>query len=92
MDLLKKMLILKGFSIIEDMFSVIDFKKYVLHQRVGITESISEYIETNDLSRTILASEFVSHVQDENLKFSDFDDVTKRNFKNLFNKLGSYLT
>jgi len=86
-----KILVLKGFNIIEDMFSAIDFKKYVLHQRIGITESISEYIETNELSRTILASEFVSHIQDQNVKFSDFDDVTRKNFKTLFDKLGTFL-
>ncbi len=87
-----RLITLKGFGIIEDMFSAIDFKKYILHKRIGITESISEYIETNDLSRTILASEFVAHIQDENVKFSDFDNVTQKNFKTLFDKLRTFLT
>ncbi len=82
-----KVLVLNGFNIIEEMFSVIDFKKYVLHKREGITESISEYVETNNLSRTILASEFIRHVQDEDIKFSDFDSDTRANFKMLFDKL-----
>ncbi len=86
-----RLVLLKGFRMIEDMFSAIDFKKFILHQRIGITETISDYIETNDLSRTILASEFVSHIQDENVKFSDFDPVTQKNFKSLFDKLQSFL-
>jgi predicted ATP-dependent endonuclease of OLD family len=86
-----KILMVKGYNYIEDLFSVIDFKKYILHKRVGITESISEYIETNNLSRTILASEFIRHVQDENVKLSEFDNETRTNFKNLFDKLKTYL-
>ena len=86
-----KVLILNGYNIIEELFSVIDFKKYVLHKREGITESISEYIETNNLSRSILASEFIRHVQDENIKFSDFDSDTQANFKKLFDKLKTYM-
>ena len=82
---------MNGYNYIEDLFSVIDFKKYVLHKRVGITESISEYIETNNLSRTILAAEFIRHVQDEGVKFSEFDNDTRTNFKNLFDKLKTYL-
>ena len=87
----EKILMMNGYNYIEDLFSVIDFKKYILHKRVGITESISEYIETNNLSRTILATEFIRHIQDEGVKFSDFDSETQTNFKNLFNKLKSYL-
>jgi predicted ATP-dependent endonuclease of OLD family len=86
-----KILMMNGYNYIEDLFSVIDFKKYVLHKRVGITESISEYIETNNLSRTILAAEFIRHVQDEGVKFSEFDSETRTNFKNLFDKLKTYL-
>jgi predicted ATP-dependent endonuclease of OLD family len=86
-----KLLMMNGYSYIEDLFSVIDFKKYILHKREGITESISEYIETNNLSRTILAAEFIRHVQDEGVKFSEFDSETRTNFKNLFDKLKTYL-
>ena len=86
-----KILMMKGYNYVEDLFSVIDFKKYILHKREGITESISEYIETNNLSRTILASEFIRHVQDEGVKFSEFDSETRTNFKNLFDKLKTYL-
>jgi predicted ATP-dependent endonuclease of OLD family len=86
-----KVFILNGYSIIEELFSVIDFKKYILHKRVGITESISEYIETNNLSRSILASEFIRHIQDEEIRFSDFDSDTRRNFKMIFDKLRTYM-
>ncbi len=87
-----KILMMNGFNYIEDLFSVIDFKKYILHKREGITESISEYIETNNLSRTILATEFIRHVQDEGVKFSDFDSETQTNFKKLFDRLKACMT
>lgn len=72
---------------IEDLFSTIDFKKYILHQRMGIPESNSEFIKMNKLSRSILAANFVQTIQDEKLKFNDFDDETRDNFDRLIKEI-----
>jgi len=72
---------------IEDNFSTLDFKKYILNQRRGITESNSDFIEHNNLSRSMLASSFLSRVQNEHLSLENFDDETNENFKELLNGL-----
>jgi predicted ATP-dependent endonuclease of OLD family len=79
-----KVIVLQGFLSIEDMFSTIDFKRFVLKQRGGITVKNSEYIETNKLSRMILVSDFHSKIKSENTQYSDFDEETRANFDNLF--------
>ncbi|KPL17232.1 MAG: hypothetical protein AMS26_01720 [Bacteroides sp. SM23_62] len=87
----KKLLRLDNLGSVEDLFSTIDFKNFVLHQRVGITEKNSEYIEMNDISRAKLASDFILHVQDTGVRFEDFDEETRDNVKQLIRKLDSYL-
>jgi ABC-type cobalamin/Fe3+-siderophores transport system ATPase subunit len=87
----RKLLRLDNLGSVEDLFSTIDFKNFVLHQRVGITEKNSEYIEMNDISRAKLASDFILHVQDTGVKFEDFDEETRDNIKQLIRKLDSYL-
>ena len=88
----KKIIIHENFVAVEDIFSTIDFKKYVLNKRVGITESNYEYIENNGISRTILASGFVNQAQDNNLSIKDFDQETQSNFKKLFKNLSDHLS
>lgn len=87
----KKLVRLDNFRSVEDLFSTIDFKNFVLHQRVGITEKNSEYVELNEISRAKLASDFILHVQDNNVRFEDFDEETRDNIKQLIKKLDSYL-
>lgn len=87
----RKMIKLEDINSIEDLFSTIDFKNFILHQRVGITESNSEYIESNNLSRTQLTSNFVLHVQNNHIKFEDFDEETRENIKLLVQKLDRVL-
>ncbi len=87
----KKLVRIDNFRSVEDLFSTIDFKNFVLHQRVGITEKNSEYIELNEISRSKLASDFILHVQDNSVKFEDFDDETRDNIKQLIKKLDSFL-
>jgi predicted ATP-dependent endonuclease of OLD family len=87
----KKLVRLDGLGSVEDLFSTIDFKNFVLHQRVGITEKNSEYIEMNEVSRAKLASDFILHVQDNDVRFEDFDEETRDNIKQLIKKLDSYL-
>lgn len=71
----------------EDLFSTLDFKKFILNKRVGITESNSDYIEHNNLSRPILASNFLSRVQSEGLTLDDFDEETREKLTRLGHQL-----
>lgn len=70
----------------EDILSTLDFKKYVLQKREGITERNSEYIFENGLSRTILISQFINYCEAKNVKLKDFDNTTHKNIKILMNK------
>jgi hypothetical protein len=81
---LKKVRLFDGFTEIEDLFSTLDFKRYILKQRIGITEKNSVFIEVNNISRILLASGFCSLAQQEGLKKEDFDDDTRSNFERLF--------
>jgi predicted ATP-dependent endonuclease of OLD family len=76
-----------GFPGVEDLFSTIDFKRFILKQRVGITERNTSYIEMNNLSRIMLASDFCSSVEQENLRKEDFDEETRDNFEKLFSTI-----
>ncbi|MFO8235798.1 MAG: AAA family ATPase [Bacteroidales bacterium] len=77
---------------IEDMFSTIDFKKFILKDRIGITESNSDYIKNNNLSRPILGSRFLLSVEQDNLQIDDFDDQTRENINNLIKKIQQRLS
>jgi len=80
----RKIRCFEGFQTIEDLFSTIDFKKYILHQRLGITEKNSAYIKNNRLSRILLATDFCTRIQKENIQLTDFDEETQNNFVKLF--------
>jgi len=83
----KKLILLNSFKGIEDLFSTIDFKKFVLRKRIGIPESISDYIRENNLSRSILGAAFMQFVQDQKLKLEHFDEETRDNFEDLFRRI-----
>src|SRR6056297_649738 len=85
------MLLNKGQKHIEDIFSTIDFKKHILNKRVGITESNSDYIKNNNLSRSILASDFLSRTENKKLSIEDFDDETQKNLNTLVSSLDKML-
>jgi predicted ATP-dependent endonuclease of OLD family len=87
----KKMMCLKGFPAVEDLFSTIDLKRFIIQQRAGITVSNSEYIANNNLSRIILVSDFISKLQKEGTQFKEFDEDTKGHFENLFNQIRSMI-
>ncbi len=78
----EKIVVMEGAQGVEDMFSTLDFKKYVLHQRIGIPESNSEFVNDNKLSRTLLASNFLKSSQ--GLNITDFDEETKENIEHVF--------
>ncbi|NOY36822.1 MAG: AAA family ATPase [Chlorobi bacterium] len=77
-----KLILLKGYRGMEDLFSTLDFKKHVLHERIGIPERNSEFVKENHLSGTLLASSFMKHAQ--GLKITDFDEETRENIERLF--------
>jgi len=81
----RKIRTFKGYHGVEDLFSTIDFKRFVLQQRIGITMSNTDFIEQNKLSRLILATEFCSKIEKEGTLFKDFDEETRQNFEKLFN-------
>ena len=87
----QKIIKIEDKSGIEDLFSTIDFKNFILQRRVGITESNVEYIENKNLSRNVLASNFVLHVQNNNVKFEDFDEETRENISILIDNLDRLL-
>jgi len=76
---------------IEDLFSKNDFKNFILHQRANITGSNLKYIVNNNLSRNLLASNFVLHVQGTKVKFEDFDEETRENISILVHNLDNLL-
>lgn len=87
----KKLIQLDQFNSIEDLFSTIDFKKFILHERIGIPETNSEFIRHNNLSRSILASNFMREFKDSKLKWNDLDEETRGNFSHLFDELDKRL-
>jgi hypothetical protein len=73
---------LKGF---ENLFSTIDFKKFILKKRTGITEENLEYLINNDMNRYELATSFALHCQNNPVKPEDFDDESRENINILMN-------
>lgn len=83
----KKVILIQGVPFVEDLFSTIDFKRFILQKRTGITETNSEYIENNNLSRIILVTNFLNYLKSENISFSDFDNTTQKNIEQLFDRI-----
>jgi hypothetical protein len=69
----------------EDLFSTIDFKKYVVQVREGITVKNSEYLKDNNYSRAVLASNFLQEVNCGNVNYKKLDEETHENL-NMFSK------
>lgn len=87
----KSVKVFTSYQFVEDVFSAIDFKKYVLLKRVGIVGTNSEYISINNLSRNILATNFVNNIHDMKLKLDDFDESTQENIRVLFQSISSLI-
>lgn len=84
--------ILENYNMVEDVLSALDFKKYVLQKRVGITEKNSEYILVNSLSRKILATNFVNSFNEGKIKLELLDETSQTNIKSLFSEIRTLLT
>ena len=79
--------VVKGIQGIEDIFSTIDFKKYVLRKRTGITESNLEYIEKNNLNRNDLATSFALYCQNQKLSPEDLDEESRGNIRLMISQI-----
>ena len=81
------MLHISELELIEDVFSTVDVKKYNLFKREAITETNSDYIIANDLSRKILATNFVNNLNIIDISLEYFNETLKTSIANLFDKL-----
>ncbi len=87
----KQMLFLEDYPDTEDFFSTIDFKKYVVKVREGITVKNSEYLIDNNNSRVILASNFLQEVTSGDVSFKTLDEETRDNLNSFIQQLSAIL-
>jgi hypothetical protein len=91
-DLAKQQLLLMDeYLDTEDLFSTIDFKKYVVQVREGITVRNSEYLKDNNYSRAILASNFLQEVNNGKVSLDKLDEETRENLSQFTSQLTSML-
>ena len=92
LDLAKQqMLFLGDYQDTEDLFSTIDFKKYVVKVREGITVRNSDYLKDNNYSRAILASNFLQEVNSGNITYKKLDDESRENLNQFIQQLTTLL-
>jgi len=87
----KQMLFMDFYPDAEDLFSTIDFKKYVVKVREGITVKNSEYLIDNNFSRVILASNFLQEVNNGNVNFKNLDEETQHNLNQFIQQIAALL-
>ena len=87
----EQLLLLDDYMDAEDLFSTIDFKKYVVQVREGITVANSDYLKDNNYSRAILASNFLQDVNNGEVELKKLDDETRENLKQFKDRLTSML-
>lgn len=91
-DLAKeKMLFFEDIPDAEDLFSTIDFKKFVVKVREGITVRNSEYLMDNNYSRAILASNFLQEVNSGKVSLKNLDDESRENIEQFIKQLSGML-
>lgn len=91
-DLAKKqMLLLDEYQDAEDLFSTIDFKKYVVKVREGITVRNSDYLKDNNFSRALLASNFLQEVNSGDVNIKNLDDESRENLNRFVTQLETML-
>ncbi len=87
----KQMILMEEFQDVEDLFSTIDFKKYVIKVREGITVNNSDYLLDNNYSRAVLASNFLQEVSNGNVSLKNLDDESRENLNQFRQRLNSML-
>ncbi len=83
--------ICKSYAGFENLFSTIDFKKFILRKRVGITDENLEYLTSYNINRTQLAASFALHCQNNPVKPSDFDEESQENISILIERVRGML-
>ncbi len=71
----------------EDLFSTLDFKKYLIKKRGGISGSNSGFLNNHEISRPLLAADFSQSITAGNFSINDFDEETRHNLNDLFDSL-----
>ena len=88
----KKIIKLKGYKCFEEIFSIFDFKKYVLCDDTAIIESsIFDYLKKEKIAKGIVSLKFLNKVKDKEIKFDSFDTESKNNIKELIEKINKLL-
>jgi len=87
----KEMLFLEDYPDTEDLFSTIDFKKFVVKVREGITVKNSEYLIDSNFSRALLASNLLQEVDDGKMSFKMLDDESRENLTSFIQQLSAIL-
>ncbi len=78
--------VLRSSGSIEDIFSLPDFKKFVLNDASKTyTETNSEYVKKAKLNKVLLAKKFLETYQNENL--ANLDETTMENIDKLFKNI-----
>lgn len=80
--------IAEGYPGVVDLFSTLDFKRFILEERVGITESHTAYIERKQLSPLLLATRFCNKLNQRMIVWDDFDQETREHLEMLFRIMG----
>jgi predicted ATP-dependent endonuclease of OLD family len=88
----KQMILMEDYMDTEDLFSTIDFKKFIVKVREGITVKNSEYVKDNNYSRTILASNFLNEVTAGEVVFKHLDDESRDNLNQCIQLLSGMLS
>ena len=91
-DLAKEqMLFMEDFADAEDLFSTIDFKKYIVQVRQGITVCNSDYLKDNNFSRAVLGSRFLQEVENGEISLRKLDQESRENLESFVKNLASRL-
>ncbi len=77
----RQMLFMEEYQDAEDLLSTIDFKKFVVKVREGITVNNSDYLLDNNYSRAVLASNFLQEVESGQVAFKKLDEESCDNLK-----------
>lgn len=77
---------------IEDIFSLHDYKKYIIHNpSASISEKNSKWAKSNGAAKAIHALKFLQAVESGEIIINNLEEQTKLNIKNLVNEIASRL-
>lgn len=80
---------------IEDLFSVNDFKKYIIENdgaSIKDKDSKSKYMKDNKISKILTAVSFMLKIDDKKIALSDMTDKTQKNIKRIVESIEERLS